>query len=279
MRPADCLEGLTLDGGWKVVKLVKPSPHATGGHFSTGYLVEHESGKCAYLKALDFSEAFKAPDFSRELQSMTEAYNFERDLLSKCKGRKLNRVVTPLADGTVTVPGNFGPLGNVCYLIFENAKGNVRDEVAQFVAFDLAWCLRSIHHTAVGLQQLHSAGIAHQDLKPSNVLVFHDVGSKIADLGRSSDVSVQSPMDSYQIPGDVAYAPPEQFYPLGTPRNFSDRCLADLYLLGRIFFSTSRTALPLKPFKSKLRALRELISLIAISQMIYHIFVMLLKKP
>jgi len=236
MRPAECLQGLTLDGGWEVVQQIVPASHATGGKFSVGYLVRNRSGKEGYLKALDFSKAFQANDFARELQSMTEAYNFERDLLSKCKDRKLNRIVTPLADGNVNVPGNFGELGNVCYLIFEHAKGDIRDEVAQFLSFDLAWSLRSLHHTAVGMRQLHFTGIAHQDLKPSNVLVFHNIGSKIADLGRASETGNRSPSDEFQVPGDVGYAPPEQFYSHARGQGFPARCLADLYLLGSLFF-------------------------------------------
>ena len=236
MKPAECLTNLKLKDGWTVVSIIKPAPRSTGGHFSIGYLVRNSNGKKAYLKALDFSTAFQAPDPARELQSMTEAYNFERDILTKCKDRKLSRVVTPIADGTVTVAGNFGHLGTVCYLIFEHARGDIRKEIEQFAAFDLAWCLRSLHQTAVGLKQLHGAGIAHQDLKPSNVLVFSDAGSKIADLGRASDSNLKSQFDHNQVPGDVGYAPPEQFYYSSGGREFSDRCLSDLYLLGSLFF-------------------------------------------
>jgi len=236
MRPAECLTNLELKDGWNVVSIVKSPPRSTGGHFSVGYLVKNNDGKIAYLKALDFSGAFQAPDPARALQSMTEAYNFERDLLTRCKTRKLDRVVTPIADGTVTVPGPFGPLGAVCYLIFEHAKGDIRNEIAGLAEFDLAWCLRSLHQTAVGLKQLHSTGIAHQDLKPSNVLVFSESGAKIADLGRASDSNLKSPVDDILIPGDVGYAPPEQFYPSPDGRDFYDRCLSDLYLLGSLFF-------------------------------------------
>ncbi len=236
MRPAEHLEGITLDEGWTVQKMVTPAPHATGGHFSVGYLVKNKNGKHAFLKALDFSRAFQVPDFSRELQSMTEAYNFERDLLNKCKNRRLNRVVTPISDGTVTVPGNFGDLSRVCYIIFEHAKGDIRDKISQFNEFDLAWCLRSLHNTAVGLSQLHSSGIAHQDLKPSNILIFPEEGSKIADLGRASDLSKASAIDGCIRPGDIGYAPPEQFYKLSSNRDFSNRFLADIYLLGSLFF-------------------------------------------
>ena len=187
---------------------------------------------------------------------MLKAYNFERDLLAKCNNRKLNRIVIPLADGVVTVPGNFGPLANVCYLIFEKAKGSIRDEVVLSNTLDLAWCLRSLHHTSVGLRQLHSIGVAHQDVKPSNILFFPPDGSKISDLGRASDSSAISPSDSFQIPGDVGYAPPEQFYALSSPRSFSDRCLADLYLLGSIIFFYFGSCSATQAIQSKIKGFK-----------------------
>ena len=171
MRPAETLVGLSLPGEWYVDSILYRPPTSTGGKFSVGYLVVNEDGRKGYLKALDFSSAFQQPDPPRALQDMTAAYNFERDLLAKCKERRFGRVVTPLADGSVSAPGNFGPLGKVSYLIFELATGDVRKEVSQWERFDLAWALRSLHQSATGLNQLHSAEIAHQDLKPSNILV------------------------------------------------------------------------------------------------------------
>lgn len=236
MLPVDCLKGLDLDGGWTVVEqLFRPSS-ATGGRFSTGYLVENEKGTKAYLKALDFAEAMQTSDPARELQELTAIYNFERDLLKVCRAKKLKRVVVPLADGAVTVPGNFGPLSRVQYLIFALADSDLRTMSSLGERLETAWSLRSLHHCAVGLRQLHQAGIAHQDLKPSNVLLFGDEGSKIADLGRASSAKLQSPFDDLAIPGDVGYAAPELRYVTNRPRSFEERCLADLYMLGSLVF-------------------------------------------
>ncbi len=235
MAPAKCLEGLVLSNGWTVGKMIKPPPHSTGGCFSVGYKVRNEDGRLAYLKALDFTSAFQSEDIPRALQALTEAYNFERDLLEKCKDRRLNRIVVALGDGNTKVPGFSQPIGTVYYIIFEDAKGNVRDEVEHLKAFDLAWCLRSLHFTAVGLQQLHTSGIAHQDLKPSNVLVFDDRNTKISDLGCASATQFRSRRDSLNVPGDPGYAPLDQLYRIPA-RGFSDRCLADLYLLGSLIF-------------------------------------------
>jgi len=236
MRPAECLEGLDLPGGWHVDSCVRRPPESTGGKFSVGYLAIDKDGRRAYLKALDFFAAFQHPDPPRALEEMTSAYNFERDLLAKCKNRGLRRVVTPLADGSVEVPGNFGPLCIVSYLIFELATGDIRDEVSKWNHFDLAWALRSLHHSAIGLRQLHSAGIAHQDLKPSNILVFPTEGSKVADLGRASYVRTPSQTDAFQVPGDPGYVPPDQWYGWHHTHDFADRFVADLYLLGSLVF-------------------------------------------
>jgi serine/threonine protein kinase len=235
MKPAEALEGLTLDEGWFVKSKIVPAPQATGGHFSVGYLVVNPSGEEAYLKALDFYAAFQDPDLPRALERMTSAYNFERDVLEKCKDRKMRRVVTPIADGIIKLP-QFEPLGTVCYLIFEMAEGDARSQIAKTADIDLAWCLRSLHHISVGLLQLHQSFIAHQDLKPSNVLVFGKKGSKVADLGRASDIGLKAPHDMYSIPGDTTYAPFEQRYRKTAPGDFASRQAADMYLLGNMIF-------------------------------------------
>ena len=236
MRPAECLVGLDLPGGWHVDSVVHQPPKSTGGRFSVGYLVVNTDGRKAYLKALDFSIAFQHWDPPRILEEMASAYNFERDLLTKCKGARLRRVVTPLADGSIEVPGNFGLYGKVSYLVFELATGDIRNEVAKWQKFDIAWALRSLHHSSTGLSELHSVGIAHQDLKPSNILVFPIDGSKVTDLGRSSHVNTPFQINGAPIPGDIGYAPPEQWYGWHHVQDFSYRYVADLYLLGSLVF-------------------------------------------
>ncbi len=233
--PADSLDGRTLDNGWKVIEKLHKGPFSTGGRFSVGYKVE-KAGSLAYLKALDFSAASQSADPARALQAMTEAFNFERDLLDKCKTNRLDRIITPLHDGSLTIPG-FGDFSLVHYLIFEIASGDIRKVVSDWQAFDLRWCLKSLHNVAVGLRQLHAAGIAHQDVKPSNVLVMMNSESKIGDLGRASDRTKESRNDHLPVPGDQGYAPLDLYYQdaSGIDR-FERRFLADIYLLGSLFF-------------------------------------------
>jgi hypothetical protein len=89
---ASRLEGKTLPGGWKVVQLLEQSIDATGGHFSTGYLVQNEDGRKGFLKALDYAEAFRgiSKPISVALQELTESINFEKYVLARCRDRRLD---------------------------------------------------------------------------------------------------------------------------------------------------------------------------------------------
>src|SRR5262249_27237780 len=117
-------------------------------------------------------------------------------------------------------------------------SGDVRKYLDVAARFDSAWVLRSLHHVATGLRQLHSAGIAHQDVKPSNVLVFDAKISKVADLGRASSQGESPPHEDHHIAGDPEYAPPELCYHHVVPDWNQRRLGCDAYLLGSmvVFF-------------------------------------------
>ena len=236
VKPVDCLTGLSLKDDWVVDSIVHRPPTSTGGHFSVGYLaIQSSTGKHGFLKALDFTYLM-SQDIVRALNELTSAYMYERNLFEKCKTKRMKRIVIPLSDGTVNVGGNFGLLGNVVYIIFEMAQGDIENEVNKWQNFDLAWALRSLHQSAVGLQELHNEGIAHQDLKQSNLLVFPGEGSKLTDLGRAKDVNIPSDFDDLPIPGDLNYCPPEQWYNWRSSNENDHRFLADVYHLGSLLF-------------------------------------------
>lgn len=227
------LVGLDLPGGWTVVELFEPGPNPTGGHFSFGYRVQRDDGAGAFLKALDYSSALRAPNTAQALQAMTTAYVFEVDLLRLTHARGCDRIVRALGDGELDVDGPTGP-ERVSYLIFELADGDVRKAMDTLERIDTAWKLRSLHHVATGIRQLHDQGIAHQDLKPSNVLVFEQSSSKVGDLGRAAQRGGFSPFDDSQVAGDRTYAPFELLYGELAADWAARRQACDLYLLGSL---------------------------------------------
>lgn len=234
MTAADHLLGLKLPGGWKVTQKLARSPNGTGGTFSQAYLVERDNQK-GFLKAFDFWEAFEEGAETLEiLQVLTAAYNHERGVLDHCQARRLSRVVVAVDHGHVQVP-NFNQMeGRVYFLIFERADGDIRCQMDVLEKFDVEWSMQALKDVCLGLWQVHREMIAHQDTKPSNVLVFKDKGFKIADFGRSSRKGHSVWYDDRAIAGDRQYAPPEQLYGFRHPDFLPRRIGCDLYMLGNL---------------------------------------------
>jgi eukaryotic-like serine/threonine-protein kinase len=230
---ASALLGLTLSNGWRVVSRVPRSPNATGGTFSHSYIVE-KADRVGFLKAFDFSEAFAAQNTIELLRILTSAYEHERDILHICRDHRLSKIVIAIDDGDVTVPGYDPISGRVFYLIFEKAEGDIRQQVDQKVRFDAVWSIQALRDVSLGLWQVHRRMIAHQDMKPSNVLHYGRDGFRIADFGRSSRRGSAVWYDDAAVAGDRNYAPPEQLYGFRHPDFATRRFGCDLYMLGNL---------------------------------------------
>lgn len=230
---AEKLLGITLPSGWTVTKELPRSAAATGGHFSKSYIAEKE-GKFAFLKAFDFHAAFRTGvDTIDVLGKMTLAYHYERSLLDHCKERGLSNVVLALDHGHVDVPQFSTMEGRVFFLLFELADGDVRGQMDTTSRFDGYVCMQVLKDVSLGLWQVHKEMIAHQDMKPSNVLCYGDA-FKVADFGRSSRKGSPAPHDEFMFPGDFTYAPPEALYGYAHPDFVVRRIGYDFYMLGNL---------------------------------------------
>jgi len=229
--PAEKLEGTTLPCGWRVIKYIPKQKGQSGGNFSVGYEVEKE-GTTAFLKALDLKKLMSARGFSDHLKAiniMTNSFEYERDILKDCRDAGLSRVIRSLSDGTIE-----GNDVSVPYIIFEMAAGDIRKQSISQAGFDLAWALKSMHQICVGIKQLHSNGITHQDLKPSNILLVKSKGNKIGDFGTCVTRDCNLEHVTYNIAGDRTYAPPEGLYGYTEPDWATRRYGNDAYQAGSL---------------------------------------------
>ena len=172
------------------------------------------------------------------LSEQTAQFIAERDLCLFCGEKRLSRVVTAIDHGQIDMP-DFGILRRVSYIIFELGTHDVRRALSIQKSIDEVVRLEYLHSIALGLSQLHSIGVAHQDLKPSNFLVFPNIENdramgKLADLGRSYRSGHPTNVDQFVRPGDLNYAPPEQLYRHQFPDEATRRFSADLYQLGNM---------------------------------------------
>ncbi|MDR1981933.1 MAG: protein kinase [Tannerellaceae bacterium] len=254
------LLGMTLKTGWTVIEKITKTANSTGSVFSVCYKVKKDNEVC-FLKAFNFTPFFQLSEQSNPgrsiidvMSDMITAYKYERDLSEHCKNKHVTKVAFVIDAGEETL-NNFS-INIVPYLIFELADGDVRSKIAFSNKLDFAWKLHSLHDIAVGLQQLHKVNVSHQDLKPSNILVFHRE-SRLGDLGRSMCKDMDSPYNKQQYTGDWTYAPPEMMYGY-YDIDWNKRVFAtDCYLLGSMivfyFAGISMSALLLKHLPDNLR--------------------------
>jgi eukaryotic-like serine/threonine-protein kinase len=223
------LVGKTTSAGWLVVEKVQFPPDHTGGYFSECFLVERGRDK-AFMKLLDIS------NFSdlNELLDGLAAFSYETSLVKHTTANGLSRVVSLLESGEIEVdPLNpVGILRRIPYLVFERGNGDIRStvDVSKAVADNWRFCV--LHRAAAGLLQLHQANIAHQDLKPSNVIQMESDRLKIADLGRSTMRGNSAPHDGLPIAGALSYAPFELAYSYLLPDWTQRRLATDVFHLG-----------------------------------------------
>ena len=204
--------------GWHVIERIDHKA-STGGNFSVGYVVENDQGMKGFMKALDYQKAFGNADSMRIIQSMTTAYNFEKDLLQTCFEKNLRYVVKIVDAGQFELKQEDFPSDRIVayphvpYIVLEFADKSLRNMIDLSEAFDYAWALRSLHNVAVGITEMHNIQIAHQDIKPSNILVFQQQNaSKLGDVGRSSAIDKPASHDNCTFAGDRNYSPFDQLY-------------------------------------------------------------------
>ena len=202
------LTGVTLPGGWHIKERYAKKSSDTGGQFSVQYIAEKEE-KEYFIKVIDIEKALRGTDltnFTKTLEQQLKAFNYEKDLLEKCRDRSLSKIVRVIDANMISV----SELTQypIPFLVFEKADGNVREYIKFQNDVDFAWKLQSLHDIATGIEQLHSIEVIHQDLKPSNIFQFK-AQSKIADLGRSKTFSGDGLFDRMLVSGDKTYAPLE----------------------------------------------------------------------
>jgi len=225
MGPAERMEGLTLAGGWTVGKQIGSSHSRSARYHVTG-----PKGERAFLKALDFFRAYEAKDTLAAMDDIISSIRHERDLIEMCGESKMSRIVRGLAYGDIRLEENEHA---VWYLIFELAEGDVRHELAKIDPNEQAWRLRTLHQAAVGLTQMHRRGLCHQNVKPSHLLAFGELGVKIGDLSTTSRDGMPAPLFDADSPGDPIYAPPESLYDFRHGQGLERRA-RDMYLFGSL---------------------------------------------
>ncbi|MDP1997159.1 MAG: hypothetical protein Q8J90_08155 [Gallionella sp.] len=231
---AERLVGLTLLDAWEVQERIRHDDGMSGSSRSACYRAVSPKGDFAFVKAFDFRRQELGGD-TDALELMVREYNYEKKVHYFCLDKGVSRVTRIYGADKILIDGEA-----VHFLVCEWVDKCLREHQPPgdggISASDRFTALRD---AAAALAQLHQAGIAHQDIKPSNAMCS-DVGfMKLTDLGSSSCERIESPphdLDSFV--GQPNYAPYELLYehpPSGWRRR---RFGCDLFLLGNLCFTS-----------------------------------------
>ncbi|MBN2542757.1 sigma 54-interacting transcriptional regulator [bacterium] len=184
-------------------KLIRKLGEGTTGEV---YLVEDQSREngAVALKLL-----------SKEIQEQItiERFKLEFHLMAQMSSKHFARVY------------DFGYYGDRIFFTMENIEGDPLDKQALPMPAERVMDIAA--QLAEGLSFLHSKGILHLDLKPSNVFVLPDGSIKIIDFGLAQTAET---VTGARLFGTLAYMAPERI----RRERYDSR--ADLYSLGIICY-------------------------------------------
>lgn len=231
---AELLVGVTLLDEWQVEERIRYDDGISGSTRSACYRAKSADGRNAFIKAFDFRYHELAGD-TDALEHMVREYNYERNVHYFCLESKLSRVTRIYGAGKIVVNKEA-----VHFLACEWLEKSLRErQPPGDNAVSTAQRFLALRDAAAALAQLHQAGIAHQDIKPSNAVCSESGYLKLTDLGSSSCQSIESPPhDTQIIVGQPNYAPYELLYEHPPSLWKSRRFGCDLFLLGNLCFTS-----------------------------------------
>ena len=227
------MQGQILEDGWVICGVRAKSLGNTGACHSVGFTVEHPDGRKAFMKVLEPTPdpTLEGREQLKELERRLAVFNYECDLMEKCMNHRIRRVIKAIAQGSIALRGF---PHEVHYILLELADNDLREHANLKNTLDTALNMKILHQVALGVEGLHFYSIAHQDLKPSNVLMFDGRTAKIGDLGHAHDRGTPRPGINGILAGDPAHAPLEQLYAYKLTEWPARRLAPDLYLLGSL---------------------------------------------
>lgn len=232
--PAESLLGETLLDKWRVEKRIRHDDGISGSTRSSCYQARSTTGELAFIKAFDFRHEELHGDID-QLELMIREFNYEKNAHNYCVEKKLSRVTRIYGADKIIVSGEA-----VHFIVCEWAEKSLREHQPPGDV-SIPWGERflALREIASALSQMHSAKMAHQDIKPSNAVCFSGGKLKLADLGSSScELITPAPHDLQMLVGQPNYAPYELLYEYPQSTWSKRRLGCDIFLMGNICFTT-----------------------------------------
>ena len=228
------LVGVTLAQRWELLRLLHASPPPSGGNFGVGYVaLDRQDGIECFVKIIDFRS--NLGDIG-QLALMLQVAKFEVDMHQYCV--RMSKVVRMLGHGQLFFRKPDGTEYSFLYLVLELGEGDIKSHVDYLPERSCYWKLWVLRDVALAIRQIELGQLAHNDVKPSNVIRFGSAGSKhnnkLGDIGRAVTKAGGGPYDGLLWAGDPRHKPIETLYGWKESEWMNRHTAADAYMLGNM---------------------------------------------
>ena len=235
-RPAaEDLAGITINGRFRLERRLHLGKQESGGNFGVGYVAtDLHDGNQRFVKIVDFRKRMHALE---ELSDILDWAKFEVLMHKACM--RMSKVVRMVAHGQLAFleDGASEPYNFIC-VVMELGEGDIKNHIDYDPKGSVYWKLWVLREISLAIVQMERASLAHNDIKPSNVIRFGSDGDrhsiKLGDVGRAVTKSGDGPFDDWIWAGDPRHKPLETLYGY-QEREWQDRSTAaDAYMLGNL---------------------------------------------
>ena len=206
-----------------------------------GFGITYEAEQVSLRRKVAVKEFFMKDSCERDENTshVTVPTASNRELVSKFKDKFIReaRMIAALDnENIVKIHDVFEENGTAYYVMEYLGGGSLGDGVKTGKAMSEREALNSIRQIASALSYLHSKGIIHFDVKPSNVLRTEDGKLKLIDFGISKHYD-ESGVQTSSTPVGISkgFAPLEQYQQSSDIKSFTPA--TDIYSLGATLFA------------------------------------------
>lgn len=180
------------------------------------------------------------PNFDREVAVKLLPTTMLNDETSRARFEREAQTIAMLENPAIVPVYDFGEVDGQPYLVMRLMTGGSLIDRINKGKMDLGETVRIMKIVASALDEAHSKGVVHRDLKPGNIL-FDDNGLPyLADFGIAKLSEASTTLTGDVIIGTPAYMSPEQ----GRGGGGEVDHRSDIYSLGVILFEMLTNQLP-----------------------------------
>lgn len=235
-RPAaEDLAGIVISERFRLERRLHIGKQESGGNFGVGYIAtDLRDGNERFVKVVDFRKRMHSLHDLREILEWAE---FEVLMHKACL--RMSKVVRMVAHGQLAFheQGSSEPYNFIC-VVMELGEGDIKNHIDYSPQGSNYWKLWVLREISLAVVQMERANLAHNDIKPSNIIRFASEGDrhsiKLGDVGRAVTKSGSGPFDDWIWAGDPRHKPLEVLYGYQEQEWQNRSTAADAYMLGNL---------------------------------------------